>query len=122
MDINKHKFHGKYRLSGYKSGIITVNNIEYKTSLIIDKNNLHTDWSPQSTAELTGKHFEPILSLKPEIVILGTGMKHQFISDELLETFYNEDIPVEVMSTQKACMLFPVLLDEQRHAIAALMP
>ena len=122
MDINRHKFHGNYKLSGYEPGKIIVNNTIYNHSIVVSKDHLILDWVPQKPSELASIHFEQILDLRPEIIILGTGKKHHFINEELLKVAYDRDIPVEVMSSSKACMLYTILIQEQKNVIAAIMP
>ena len=122
MDLNKHKFHGNFKLSGYEPGKITVNHETYTTSIIISEDKLITNWEPQTINSLSKSHLDIVLALKPEMIILGTGKTHLFIEEDLLVNAFKLDIAVEVMSTHKACMLFPLMLNEQKKVAAALMP
>ena len=117
MDLNKHKFHGNFKLSGYEPGKITVNNETYTTSIIISEDKLITNWKPQTIKSLSKSHLDIVLALKPEMIILGTGKTHLFIEEDLLANAFKLDIAVEVMSTHKACMLFPLMLNEQKKLL-----
>lgn len=122
MDINRHKFHGNYKLSGYEPQKIIVNNTIYNQSIVVSNDTLLTDWPPQSAQKIDINHIEILLSLNPEIIIIGTGNKHQFIDENILEVAFNKNIPVEMMSSSKACMLYTILIQEQKHVVAAIMP
>ena len=122
MDINRHKFHGNYKLSGYETGKITVNNNIYKHSVVISKDHLILDWSPQKPSEITAASIETIVNLEPEMIILGTGKTHQFIDETLFNVAYDNNIAVELMSSSKACMLYTILIQEQKNVIACIMP
>ena len=122
MDINRHKFHGNYKLSGYEPGKITVNNTIYTTSIVVSKDHLQLDWKPQKIKEFTSKDLQTLIDLNPEIIVIGTGVKHHFVDESLLTVAYEKDIPVELMSSNKACMLYTILVQEQKNVIAAIMP
>jgi len=122
MDINKHKFHGNYKLSGYESEKIIVNNTEYKHSIVVSNNTFVTNWEPQQAKKITSNDIELLITLDPEIIIIGTGMKHHFIDEAILEVAFNKNIPVEMMSSSKACMLYTILIQEQKYVVAAIMP
>ena len=120
MQLNKDRHHGDYVINAYQDGIITINKTCYKNSLIISPHRLIDDWAPQSIEELKREHFMPIISMKPEVVILGTGSKLIFPDPAILAPFYNNNIGVEIMDTQAACRTFTVLMAEDRNAVAAL--
>lgn len=122
MDINRHKFHGNYKLSGYEPKKIIVNNTEYKQSIVVSNDTLVTDWEPQQAKQITTNDIELLISLEPEIIIIGTGNKHHFIDETILEVAFEKNIPVEMMSSSKACMLYTILIQEQKHVVAAIMP
>ena len=63
----------RYFIKGYGSGWINVNEREIRRSVIVTPDQLVTDWSPQTFADLEAAHFEAIAQLEPEIVLLGTG-------------------------------------------------
>lgn len=122
MDINRHKSQGKYRLSGYHPGAIVVNHLTYNQSIIITPDQLIDDWEPQTVKAISKKHLAQLIALKPDIILIGTGPDHAFLPESLLMTCYDADIPVEMMSTEKACWLYHILIEEQRQVVAALLP
>jgi uncharacterized protein len=90
-------------------------------SLILTSRRIITDWEPNHLEELTATHLEMVLSLDPELVLLGTGARQQFPAMELLSRFHRAQIGVEVMDTAAACRTFNILIAEGRHVAAALL-
>ena len=90
-------------------------------SLILTARQVITEWEPNALAELTAAHMDVVLSLDPELVLLGTGAKQQFPPMEVLRRFHRAQIGVEVMDTAAACRTFNILVAEGRHVAAALL-
>ena len=90
-------------------------------SLILTGREVITDWEPNQLPELTASHMEAVLSLDPELVLLGTGARQQFPALEVLTRFYRAQIGVEVMDTAAACRTFNILVAEGRKVAAALL-
>jgi uncharacterized protein len=79
------------------------------------------DWPVQSFATLTLADLEPLIALKPEIVILGSGSTQQFPDPSLLGAVLSRGIGCEVMNTGAACRTYNVLVAEDRKVVAALL-
>ncbi len=90
-------------------------------SIIVSANRLITDWPVKAPGELTDKRIEQILSLEPEIVLIGTGERQVFLEPEVLMYFFKHPVGVEIMSTRAACDTFNILVSEGRKVVAALM-
>lgn len=108
-------------IRAYSDGRITIGEQTYARSLILTENTLVSDWRPQTISELLHTDFQPILDLKPEIVLLGTGSGLNFPSPALTARLLQNGIGVEVMDTAAACRTYNILLAEQRHVAAALL-
>jgi uncharacterized protein len=115
-DIN----HGQFEIRSYAPGAIKINDITYDHSVILTQNSLIV-WSPATLQEVTAQELEPILKLEPTIVLLGTGVQATFVGDPLLRSLYENQIGVEVMTTDAACRTFNVLMSEGRNVVAALL-
>ena len=89
-------------------------------SMVMTTNELLADWPPAKIEELTLVHLEPVLALKPEILLLGTGKRLVFPSAEIMSHINSLGIGVEVMDTGAACRTFNILSAEDRHVAAAL--
>ena len=113
MQINKDEQHGQYVIQRYENGKVTINDVVYTQNLILSARVLIENWE--------ARDFSPILSLKPEVVILGTGTTLVFPELALLQPFYKQHIGVEVMDSAAACRTFNVLMAEDRNAVVALI-
>jgi len=65
-------------------------------------------------------HLEPILELRPELVVLGTGARQRFAPAAIREVFAKRSIGIESMDLGAACRTFNVLVQEDRRVAAAL--
>ncbi len=121
MVITEDKNEGQYQIRAYEPGQITVNDQVYRHSLIISANTLITDWPPQSLPELTDQYFSEIIALKPELVILGTGLQFTMPKASLFAPLYQHKIGIESMGTRAACRTFIALSSEGRNVVGALL-
>jgi uncharacterized protein len=80
-----------------------------------------TAWPAAALADLTHAHFEQILALRPELVILGSGPVLRFVPAQLLRPLIERRIGVETMDTPAACRTYNVLASEGRAVVAALL-
>jgi uncharacterized protein len=68
---------------------------------------------------MTPAHAEPILALQPSVVLLGTGARQQFPSQEVLATFLQRGVGIEVMDNAAAARTWDILASEGRNVVAA---
>lgn len=73
--------------------------------------------------ELTLEALAPLLAAEPatEIMIIGTGKRHEMIAPELRRALKARGIGFDTMDTGAACRTFNILLGEGRHVAAALL-
>jgi uncharacterized protein len=82
---------------------------------------LITEWTPASFAELQAEHLLPLLERNPEVVIIGTGPTLRFPRPEILRPLMQARVGYEVMDFQAACRTYNILVDEDRRVAAALL-
>jgi uncharacterized protein len=80
-----------------------------------------TDWRPETVADLSVADFEPVLAMKPELVVIGSGPRQQFPAPEILGAVLAKGIGCEVMDTGAACRTYNILASEGRTVVAALL-
>ncbi|HSC07837.1 MAG TPA: Mth938-like domain-containing protein, partial [Steroidobacteraceae bacterium] len=80
-----------------------------------------TEWSVTGFEALTPADFGFIESLKPEIVILGTGAAQRFPRPELGQALAATGVGVEVMDSRAACRTYNILATEGRKVVAAIL-
>ena len=110
-----------YLITGYGDGYIEVNKQKYAQNLIIKADKLILDWHATDFASLEAHHFDGLVLLKPELVLLGTGKKHQFLQPKIAQMLTQNNIPLECMTTAAACRTYNFLMSEGRNVAAALL-
>ncbi len=117
---------GKNLITAYTDDYITINQQHYSNSLIVMPDSLITDWAssshqPLTFDNLTAIDFEKITTLKPEVVLLGTGKTHKFLHPKVSELLTRQGISLECMTTAAACRTYNILMSEGRNVAAALL-
>ena len=113
---------GEYRILGYKSGGIVVNDQAYTNPIIVSPAEEPEAWPVSAMADLTRAHLDPLLARQPEVVLIGTGPRQIFPDLQLLAALYEQHIGVEVMDTAAACRTFNIIAGEGRRVVAGLLP
>ncbi|MEE9331878.1 MAG: Mth938-like domain-containing protein [Methylophilaceae bacterium] len=108
-------------ITGYGVGYIEINKQRYEQQIIVMAEKLILDWSAKNFESLTEAHFTQLLSLKPEVVLLGTGSTHRFVHPKLTASLAEKNIAVECMRTDAACRTYNILMSEGRNVAAALL-
>ncbi len=105
----------------YAKGYVAINDQEISRSVIVTPERLITNWPPQRFVDLEAAHFEWILKLEPEIVLLGTGSHQQLPHPQLIRPLIERGLGVEVMDTAAACRTYNIIVAEGRQVAAALL-
>jgi len=108
-------------ITGYDKNFVEINKIKYTQNIIVMADKLILDWQATDFASLTEAHFVHIVEYKPEVVLLGTGEKHQFIHPKIVQSLTAQNIPLECMTTAAACRTYNFLMSEGRNVAAALL-
>ena len=121
MKLHLANFAHQNIFTGYGNGYVLINQMRYEKSLIVLPEHLIEEWPVVSVSQLEAQHFENLLSHAPEIIILGTGTKHQFPNQSLLTQFIKLGIGMEIMDTQAGCRTYNILVEEGRRVAAAIL-
>lgn len=145
MQFNLDRTSDCYTIHAYAPGSISVNVPVYRTeqpalaadtaqaaparitritmtrSAIVSAHRLIEDWQPQHLGELRSEHFDELVALKPEIVLIGSGAHQRWPDIGLIRRLQQQGIGVEVMDTGAACRTFNILIAERRNVVAALL-
>ncbi len=113
---------GRNLIRSYGPGRIVINQQAYGGSVIITPAEVVSDWRPRLFSDLTDADFERIITLDPEVILLGTGRRLQFAPPSLTRPLVAAQIGFEVMDTGAACRTYNVLMSEGRRVAAALLP
>jgi len=108
-------------IQSYATGQVVVGGTTYTRPLVISAAGVTPDWQPGTLEEIQAQHLHDLLSLDPEIILLGTGARLRFPSPAITSCLMERNIGIEVMDTASACRTYNVLLSEDRRVVAALL-
>ncbi len=108
-------------VTGSGPGWVRVGQTEYRSNILLLPDAVVDGWAPQGLAALQESDFAALLQYSPEMVLLGTGARQQFVHPRLLQALTHARIGVETMDTRAACRTFNILVAEDRRVAAALV-
>ena len=108
-------------VTSFGEGWIKVGGTEYRQNCILTPESVETGFAPGGLAALTEADFARLLEHRPEIVLLGTGGRQQFLHPRLTHPLAAAHVGLEIMDTRAACRTFNILLGEGRRVVAALI-
>ncbi|CAN0412391.1 unnamed protein product, partial [Phaeothamnion confervicola] len=106
--------------TGYGPGFVLVNDARHEASVVVMPEHLMA-WEPDGFDTLEAAHFQAIVALRPEVVLLGTGDRIRFPHPSVTRALAEARIGVEVMDLQAACRTYNILMAEERKVAAALL-
>ncbi|MCB5183869.1 Mth938-like domain-containing protein [Methylobacillus gramineus] len=112
---------GSQLITGYGDSWVEVNHARHDSSMIVLPATLVEHWPVKDFDSLASEHFEQLISLKPEVILLGTGPTHRFLHPRVSHTLIQAGISIECMTTVAACRTYNILMAEGRHVAAALI-
>jgi uncharacterized protein len=105
----------------YAPGLIRIGDRDLATSVIVTASTLIEPWRPRRMADLAAVDLEPVLALRPEVLLIGSGERQVFPAPDLLAALYAARLGFEIMATGAACRTYNVLVAEGREVAAALL-
>lgn len=111
---------GQFLISGYGAGFVTINRVRYESSVLVTPASV-SEWPVADFDTLMAAHFEPVLALRPEVVILGTGRAIRFPATPLARALAEAGVGLEVMDSGAACRTYNILAAEGRKVVAAIL-
>ena len=121
MKFQPDKLAGTNTVSRHERGGVWINGVRWTQSVLVPWRGEVCPWPLDDLAALTGRHFEQVLALEPELVIFGSGERLRFISPSLYRSLIESRIGMETMDTAAACRTYNVLASEGRLVVAALL-
>ena len=104
-------------ITSYGPGWIMIAQRKINNPCVVTRATLTTDSLPSNIMNLGMRNIEPIVSMSPEVVIIGTGKKQLFLDLKISSILTNQRIGVEYMDTAAACRSFNILLAEERSVV-----
>ena len=110
-----------YVITAYDEDNISINGKAFANSLIITRTKLNENWNLNHIDSLQPEHIEQILTLNPELILIGTGKKLTFPAVTVYSEIIKQGIGVDFMDTQAACRTYNILMSEGRDVVAGLI-
>lgn len=121
MKLTDEKIAGINLIRSYAPDEVRIGEAVIHGSCLVKADQIIGDWRPQSVAELTLEDLQPVIAMKPEVIIIGSGPKQEFPAPEVLGAVMSRGIGCEVMDTGAACRTYNILASEGRTVVAALL-
>ena len=120
MKIEFDRRDGTFLIASYAASWVRIGDVRYESPCVVTPNAIYPELLPVHIDGLEVCHFEALLSLSPQIVLLGTGERQRFIDFSYQALLASHGIGLEIMTTGAACRSYNVLVGEHRAVIAAL--
>jgi uncharacterized protein len=108
-------------VGAYGPGAVRIGERTFTSSVVVTATTIIASWRPRSMAELDATDLEPVLALRPEVLLIGSGARQRFPEPALLRALYDSRLGFEIMDTAAACRTYNVLVAEGRDVAAALI-
>jgi uncharacterized protein len=108
-------------IRGYARGELRTNQNTYRETVIVSAAGVVSVPELRQPDDLLSFDTSRILSLDPELVLLGTGERQIIPAAAFRAVFLRAAIGFEFMDTGAACRTYNVLVAEQRRAVALLL-
>ncbi|HZX91192.1 MAG TPA: Mth938-like domain-containing protein [Rudaea sp.] len=121
MQLTEHRNERQLFVRKADASSVTVIDREYTRSLLLNSDRVVEDFPVRRVEDLDAPAIETVLSLEPEVVLLGTGERITFPPAAVLAEFLRRRIGLEAMDNAAAARTFNVLIGEGRRAVAVFL-
>jgi uncharacterized protein len=121
MQLTEHRNERQLFVRNADASSVTVIDRVYTRSLVLDTDRVIEDFPARRVEDLDAPAIEKVLSLQPEVVLLGTGARITFPPAAILAEFLKRRIGLEAMDKAAAARTFNVLIGEGRRAVAVFL-
>ncbi len=121
MKLHLHATAGANTIHAHGEGYVVVNSLRIEHPVIVMPDRLIDPWPVSATQQLALNDFTPLIELKPELVIFGSGPVFRFPDPRIMAAFSAAKMGFEVMNTPAACRTYNILMAEGRNVAAALL-
>lgn len=108
----------EYFLRGADGGTALVNDRQLARSFVLAPDRLIEDWPVTDVKSLTAEDLAPLLTLNPELILIGSGAGQAFPPAATLAACLSRGIGLESMNNAAAARTFNVLASEGRRVVA----
>lgn len=121
MELSHHKPEGYLFIRSYSAECVVVIDRPLRDSFAMSPDRLIEDWPVHDVDDLDAPASEALLSLDPELVLLGTGARQRFPDRERLLPLLRKRVGVEVMDNAAAARTYNLLAADGRRVVVAMI-
>ena len=121
MQLTRENPEFRYAIRAVEAGGVTVNDRRLERSFFLTPDTLVEDWAPSDPAAMVPADLEPLLALRPAVVLLGTGLRLRFPPPAVMAACLSRGIGLEAMDNGAAARTFTVLAGEGRKVVAGFL-
>ena len=121
MQLTEHRNENQLFVRRADASSVTVIDRVHRSSLALSATRLIEAFAARKVSDLDATAVQQILSLQPEVVLLGTGNEIIFPPPAVLAQFLTRGIGIETMDNAAAARTFNVLIGEGRAAAAVFL-
>jgi len=121
MQLTEHRNERQLFVRKADASSVTIIDRVYESSLVLNAEAVIEDFPPRRVEDLDAPAIEKVLSLEPEVVLLGTGARITFPPAAVLAEFLKRRVGLEAMDNAAAARTFNVLIGEGRRAVAVFL-
>jgi uncharacterized protein len=123
MKLHAERAGGQHYIQRFEGSVLHISGRQFTTPVVVGPDRILDDWCTEGDIRQLGiHHFEAIMALEPELILLGTGPRVHRPEPRLIHTVLSRGVGLEVMDTAAACRTYNVLVAEDRRVVAALFP
>jgi uncharacterized protein len=108
-------------VTAYGAGYLEINAERHAHALIVQPEAPVEPWPVAAFDELTAAHFDRLLAMRPDVLLLGTGARQRFPHPRLVAQLTAAGIGVEAMDSGAACRTYNILMTEGRRVVLAVL-
>lgn len=101
-----------------QAGVLTVRGARWSGGVLLQARAQPQALPVHQFDALTAAHFEALLALQPDVVLVGSGARQRFAHPQLYASLTAAQIGVDCMDTAAACRTYNILASEERAVVA----
>ncbi len=121
MKLNKENAPGVILIDAYDKESVTVAGQVYQSSRLVTPAAGAVSWQVDRFEGLMADSLLPVVELRPQVVLIGTGARQRFPAPAVLRHLIDARIGFEIMDTGSACRTYNLLASEGRKVLAAII-
>jgi uncharacterized protein len=121
MQLTEHRNERQFFLRHADAESVTVIDRRLTRSVAVGATDIVEDFPATAVDKLDAAAIDAILKLRPDVVLLGTGVRATFPPPPILAQFLKRGIGLETMDNAAAARTFNVLISEGRRVVAVFL-